>query len=53
MALACEITFDREKLKAEVRATYARVAADPDGDFHFHRGEEYAARWTMIYQLCR
>jgi SAM-dependent methyltransferase len=25
-----------------VRAVYARVAADPSGDFHFHRGLEYA-----------
>jgi arsenite methyltransferase len=44
MALACDITFDREKLKSEVRATYARVATEPDGDFHFHRGPEYAAK---------
>lgn len=44
MAIACELTFDTDKLKAEVRSTYARVATDPDGDFHFHRGPEYAAR---------
>lgn len=43
MALVCEVTFDREKLKSEIRATYARVAEQPDGDFHFHRGPDYAA----------
>jgi SAM-dependent methyltransferase len=44
MAIACPITLDKEKLKAEVRATYSKVADDPSGDFHFHRGPEYAAR---------
>lgn len=43
MAIACELTFDRERLKEEIRATYGRVAEQPDGDFHFHRGPEYAA----------
>ncbi len=43
MALVCEVTFDREKLKSEIRETYARVAEQPDGDFHFHRGPDYAA----------
>jgi SAM-dependent methyltransferase len=44
MSVACPITLDREKLKSEVRAVYARVAENPQGDFHFHRGPEYAAR---------
>jgi len=43
MALVCEITFDRERLKNEIRATYGKVAEQPDGDFHFHRGPHYAA----------
>lgn len=43
MALVCEITFDRERLKNEIRATYGKVAEQPDGDFHFHRGPAYAA----------
>ncbi|MBI4988963.1 MAG: methyltransferase domain-containing protein [Rhodocyclales bacterium] len=43
MTMVCEVTFDREKLKSEIRATYARVAEQPDGDFHFHRGPGYAA----------
>lgn len=29
-----------------VTATYDQVARDPDGDFHFHRGPDYAA--TML-----
>ncbi|CAG1012492.1 demethylmenaquinone methyltransferase / 2-methoxy-6-polyprenyl-1,4-benzoquinol methylase [Burkholderiales bacterium] len=43
MALVCEVSFDREKLKSEIRSTYARVALEPTGDFHFHRGPGYAA----------
>ena len=50
MAAVCPIGFNREKLKEEVRATYARVAQDPSGDFHFHRGPEYAAR-LLSYDL--
>jgi len=45
MAAMCPINLDRERLKAEVRATYAQVAENPDGDFHFHRGPEYAAEF--------
>lgn len=40
----CEITLDRERLKSEIRSTYSLVAETPAGDFHFHRGPEYAAR---------
>src|SRR6266436_3592354 len=43
MAIACPIDLDRLKLRAEIQSIYARVAADPSGDFHFHRGPEYAA----------
>lgn len=43
MASYCDLTFDRERLKEEIRATYARVAVQPDGDFHFHRGPDFAA----------
>ena len=43
MALVCDITFDRERLKNEILATYGRVAVQPDGEFHFHRGPQYAA----------
>lgn len=44
MAIYCPINFDTAKLKDEVRRTYASVAVNPDGDFHFHRGPHYAAR---------
>ena len=44
MAIVCPVNFDKDKLKSAVRATYADVAQNPDGDFHFHRGPEYAAR---------
>lgn len=43
MALTCPVDFDVATLRAEVQAMYARVAAAPDGEFHFHRGPEYAA----------
>jgi len=44
MAVACPVGFDVARLKDEVRATYASVARNPEGEFHFHRGPEYAAR---------
>lgn len=44
MAITCPIGFDVARLKEEVRQTYASVAREPSGDFHFHRGPEYAAR---------
>lgn len=43
MALTCPIDFDVASLRAEVQTMYARVATSPDGDFHFHRGPDYAA----------
>jgi arsenite methyltransferase len=43
MAIACPIDLDTAKLRAEIESTYARVASDPSGEFHFHRGPEYAA----------
>ena len=43
MALTCPVDLDTQVLRSEVSKIYARVAADPDGDFHFHRGPAYAA----------
>jgi arsenite methyltransferase len=43
MATTCPIGFDVAGLRAQVLATYDRVARDPGGDFHFHRGPRYAA----------
>src|SRR6266702_36311 len=43
MAIACPIDLDTLKLRAEIQSIYAHVAANPSGEFHFHRGPEYAA----------
>jgi len=43
MAIVCPVDLDTVRLRAEIRSIYARVAADPSGEFHFHRGPEYAA----------
>jgi arsenite methyltransferase len=43
MAVTCPIDFDVVSLRGEVQTMYSRVAASPDGDFHFHRGPQYAA----------
>jgi SAM-dependent methyltransferase len=45
MAIACPIDFDTQELRSEVSSVYSRVATDPDGDFHFHRGPAYAANF--------
>jgi len=44
MAITCPLQLDVSHLQHEVRRTYASVARNPHGDFHFHRGPEYAAR---------
>ena len=43
MAIVCPVDLDTLKLRAEIQSIYARVAADPSGEFHFHRGPGYAA----------
>jgi ubiquinone/menaquinone biosynthesis C-methylase UbiE len=45
MALIAPTNFDKADLQEKVRATYEEVAKDPEGDFHFHRGAEYAAEY--------
>ena len=42
MAFTCPVGFDVEQLRGQVRATYDRVAREPGGEFHFHRGLRYA-----------
>jgi SAM-dependent methyltransferase len=44
MAATCPIDFDTNQLRASVRSVYTRVAHDPNGEFHFHRGAEFAVR---------
>jgi arsenite methyltransferase len=43
MAVSCPIGFDVKSLRAEVQTMYSRVAQAPNGEFHFHRGPDYAA----------
>jgi SAM-dependent methyltransferase len=43
MALTCPIDLDTLELRKEIQSIYARVASEPDGAFHFHRGPAYAA----------
>ena len=43
MAVVCPIDLDKARLRAEVQTIYSRVAAAPDGEFHFHRGPSYAS----------
>jgi SAM-dependent methyltransferase len=45
MAIVCPVDLDTQKLREEIRSIYERVALDPGGDFHFHRGPEYAAEF--------
>lgn len=43
MPIACPVDLDTLKLREEIQSIYARVAGDPSGEFHFHRGPHYAA----------
>ncbi|MBU1193053.1 MAG: methyltransferase domain-containing protein [Gammaproteobacteria bacterium] len=43
MASTCPTGFDINHLRTQVLATYDRVACEPLGEFHFHRGADYAA----------
>ncbi len=45
MAISCPTHFDVQYLREQVRKTYDQVAQDPSGEFHFHRGPDYAVRY--------
>jgi arsenite methyltransferase len=45
MPITCPVDLDTQVLRSEISKVYARVAADPAGDFHFHRGPAYAAEF--------
>src|SRR5437870_3808624 len=45
MTLVCPVDLDSIRLRREVQEMYSRVAAAPDGSYHFHRGPEYAIAW--------
>ena len=42
-SMSCPVGLDVTRLRAEVQSIYSRVAEDPSGEFHFHRGPDYAA----------
>lgn len=48
MAIACPMDLDTQKLRREIQSIYSRVAVDPTGEFHFHRGPEYAADGVLM-----
>lgn len=45
MAIVCPLDLDTSVLRSEISGIYGRVAEEPDGDFHFHRGAAYAAEF--------
>ena len=45
MSYACPVDLDLARLQREIQSVYARVAVDPGGAFHFHRGPAYAVEW--------
>ncbi|HET9933420.1 MAG TPA: methyltransferase domain-containing protein [Polyangiaceae bacterium] len=42
MATRAPENFDAAELRGAIRLTYERVAREPRGEFHFHRGRAYA-----------
>ena len=50
MAISCPIVLDTQRLRSEVSRIYSRVAAEPGGEFHFHRGPQCAAE-SLGYDL--
>jgi len=44
MAATCPSGFDVDRLRERIRGTYDRLARSPRGEFHFHRGLEYAVQ---------
>jgi len=42
MAATCPANFDVDHLRQAVQEEYDRVAREPHGEFHFHRGADYA-----------
>jgi SAM-dependent methyltransferase len=41
----CNVDVDSVAVRKEIAKVYGRVAADPDGEFHFHRGPKYAVEF--------
>lgn len=47
MAFKAPDNFNGKYLRDQVEAEYDRVAREPDGDYHFHRGPQYAAEYLQ------
>src|ERR1051326_7196375 len=45
MPVACPIGLNTATLRSAISSIYERVAEDPEGEFHFHRGPAYAAEF--------
>jgi arsenite methyltransferase len=45
MAINCPIDLNIAVLRSEISTIYERVASEPAGEFHFHRGPAYAAEF--------
>ncbi len=45
MSISCPVDLNKAALRTEISNVYGRVAAAPEGDFHFHRGPAYAAEF--------
>lgn len=45
MPIVCPVDLNTSVLRSEISGIYGRVAAEPDGEFHFHRGPAYAAEF--------
>jgi len=47
MAFTAPENFNGQYLRDQVRAEYDRVAREPHGEFHFHRGPDYAVEYLQ------
>src|SRR6266576_491000 len=45
MPITCPIDLNTGVLRSEISNIYGRVASEPGGEFHFHRGPAYAAEF--------
>src|SRR5512146_2449661 len=51
MATTCPVDLDVQRLRSEITSLYSKLADNPDGEFHFHRGPKYAAA-LLGYSAC-
>ena len=45
MAIACPVDLNTAVLRSQISSIYGRVANEPHGEFHFHRGPVYAVEF--------